>query len=71
MHTPLLRTPITFHCVSLFPQTWQSASALFTSTKSGYDASQAEGFDFGNRLSDFLEVHPTSPHWDSVPRIEV
>ena len=52
-------------------QRWQLTPFLFTSTKSGYDASQAEGFEFGNHLSDWLKVHPYNDAWETVPRYDV
>jgi hypothetical protein len=59
-------------CVGLSSeQRWQLTPFLFTSTKSGYDTSQAEGFEFGNHLSDWLKVHPYNDAWETVPRYDV
>ena len=70
--TPHPYSCLTPLCVGLVSeQRWQLTPFLFTSTKSGYDASQAEGFEFGNHLSDWLKVHPYNDAWETVPRYDV
>jgi hypothetical protein len=58
-------------CFVVISQRWQLAPFLFASTKSGYDASQSEGFSFGNHLSDWLKVHPYNDAWETTPRFDV